>query len=80
MQMSCSRGRGVLAAAISSRRHTKMTETVKVSQRFRTQGEVTTCRIQQDISEWLVDEFMLLMWSYLSSITIFCQVIYKSLI
>jgi len=24
------------------------------------QGEVTTCRIQQDISEWLVDEFMLL--------------------
>jgi len=28
-----------------------------------TQEEVTTCRMQQDISEWLVDEFMLLMWS-----------------
>jgi len=27
-----------------------------------TQEEVTTCRMQQDISEWLVDEFMLLMW------------------
>jgi len=24
---------------------------------------VTTCRIQQDVSEWLVDELMLLMWS-----------------
>ena len=23
-----------------------------------TQEEVTTCRMQQDISEWLVDEFM----------------------
>ena len=28
-----------------------------------TQEEVTTCRMQQDVSEWLVDEFMLLMWS-----------------
>jgi len=28
-----------------------------------TQEEMTTCRIQQDVSEWLVDEFMLLMWS-----------------
>jgi len=28
-----------------------------------TQQEVTTCRMQKDISEWLVDEFMLLMWS-----------------
>jgi len=36
------------------------TESVKDEE---TQEEVTTCRIQQDISEWLVDEFMLLMWS-----------------
>jgi len=28
-----------------------------------TQEEVTTCRMQQDVSEWLVDEFMLLMWT-----------------
>jgi len=24
---------------------------------------VTACIMQQDVSEWLVDEFMLLMWS-----------------
>jgi len=28
-----------------------------------TQEEVTTCGMQQDVSEWLVDEFMLLKWS-----------------
>jgi len=28
-----------------------------------TQEEVITCRMQQDISECLVDELMLLMWS-----------------
>jgi len=28
-----------------------------------TQEEVTTCRMQLDISEWLVDSFMSLMWS-----------------
>jgi len=28
-----------------------------------TQEEVTTSRMQQDVSECLVDEFMLLMWS-----------------
>jgi len=27
------------------------------------QEEMTTCRMQQDVSEWLVDEFMLLIWS-----------------
>jgi len=36
------------------------TESVKDGE---TQEEVTTCRIQQDVSERLVDEFMLLMWS-----------------
>jgi len=36
--------------------------------------EVTTCRIQQDVSEWLVDEFMLLMLS--SSIRICCVTFY----
>jgi len=50
----------VLAAVISSRRHTKMTETVKMES---VKEEVTTHRMQQDVSEWLVDEFMLLMWS-----------------
>jgi len=28
-----------------------------------TQEEVTICKILQDVSEWLVDEFMLLMLS-----------------
>jgi len=58
------------SAAIISSRHTKMRETVlpsmlKQSQSKigETQEEVTTCRLQQDVSEWLVDESMLLLWS-----------------
>jgi len=71
MQMSCCKERGfkssyeLAAAAITSHTLTKITETVlplmlKKSQDGETQEEVT-CRMQQDVSEWLVDEFMLLM-------------------
>jgi len=28
------------------------------------QEEMTTCRMQQEVCERLVDEFMMLMWSY----------------
>ena len=50
--------------------HTKMSETVlpfmfklESDNDGETQEEVTTCRMQQEVSEWFVDTFMLLMWS-----------------
>jgi len=49
---------------------TKKTETVHPlmlkqiqSKMERLKKKWKKCRMQQDISEWLVDEFMLLMWS-----------------
>jgi len=57
----------VLAASITSHRQALKCQTLfclklESDNVGETQEEVTTCRMQQDISEWLVDEFMLLMW------------------
>jgi len=65
MQMSC-RGRGFKSLCVlAASRHAKITETVLTLnvKMESVREEVTTCRKQQDVSELLVDEFMLLMWS-----------------